>query len=126
MSSPVSGVSWWGRDPAVVMAAIVAVTIAVTHLLPFSVTLTGALDAVWIAAGAVVVALVAHAEGQLAAILGLVRAGLALGVVLNWHIAEAQQALILAAAEALFALVLRTQMSAPQAADGVWRNKITA
>ncbi len=118
-------INWFGRDPAAVVGAVVAGLIAVIYLLPLYQTVTAALAAVVIAAGGALVALTAHADGQLAAVLGLVRAGLALGIVLGWHITDTQQALVLAAMEALAALLLRTQISAPQAADGTWRNKVT-
>lgn len=125
MSAPVMRVNWFGRDPAAVVAAVVAALLALLALAPLSQPLTGALDGVVIAAGGVTVAIVAHADGQIAAILGLIRAGIAVAVVLNWHVTEAQITLVLAAAEAIAALFIRTQMSAQQAADGTWRNQIT-
>jgi len=114
------------REPAAFISAVAAVMLAVIALFPLREGVTAALDAVVIAGGGVLVAFAVNKDGQLAAILGFVRAGLALGLILGLALTETQQTLILAAAEALVGLFLRTQVEAKMTPDGVWRPTMVA
>lgn len=119
-------VTWFGREPAVLVGAVVAAVIAVVALLPLDVGLTAGIAAVVTATGGVVVAAAVTRDAQLPAILGLVRAGLALLVILGVDgLTDQYQALILVAVEAVFALFVRTQVDAPVAAAEVGGHALT-
>jgi hypothetical protein len=98
--------TWFGRDPAAITAQGVSLVIAVVMLLPMPEGVSAALIAVAIAAGGVIVAFAVARDGQLAAITGLGRAGIAFAVVLGVPWSETYQALLLVAAEQLFAVVV--------------------
>lgn len=107
-----NGVSWFGRDPAAVVAQVTSALIALLMLLPVPEPITAAASAVIIGVGGAVVAFAVERDGQLPAIIGLGRAGIAFAVVLGVPWSETYQGLILVALEQLAALFIRDRVLA--------------
>lgn len=105
-------VSWFGRDPSVLTAQITSALIALVMLLPVPEPMTAALVALVVAVGSVVVAFAVQRDGQLAALVGLGRAGIALGVVLGVPWSETYQGLLLVALEQIAAIFVRDRVVA--------------
>lgn len=107
------------REPALYLTLVATI---VRLAGAFLVHLTGEqqalLNAAATAAAGLVVALWVRRDGQVAALLGVVQAGLALAVGLGAHISAEHQALIMSALGTFFALLVRTQVTAPVTADG--------
>lgn len=101
-----------GRDPAAFVAQVVSAVVALIVILPLTQVLTAALSAVTIAIGGLVVAFAVAKDGQVAAIVGLGRAVIALGVVLGLPWTEPYQAAVLVALEQVAGLFLYTQVTA--------------
>jgi len=102
-----------GRDPALLLMLLVLI---IQNLGAFAFHWQPTLEA-WIiaamtAAWGVVVALIVH-DGQVAAILGFVKATVALVVGLGVHWTSGQQALLMSLVVVLLAVVTRTQVQAP-------------
>lgn len=114
---------WFGRDPATITGGVVAVLLALVALAPWSDVWQAAVAALITAAGGVIVAIVVVRDGQLPAILGLFKAGMAIWVLAGWEISDTQQGLVLVAVEAIFGLFVRTQVVAPIDANG---NRVAA
>lgn len=104
--------SWLGRDPAAVTAQAVSALIALVMLLPLAEGVTAALSAVVVGVGGIVVAFAVQRDGQLPAIIGLGRAGIALAVVLGLSVSETYQGLILVAIEQVAAFFIRDRVVA--------------
>lgn len=105
---------WFGRDPATVVAQIVSAVIALVVLLPgITEGLSAAIVAVATAIGGFVVAAFVRRDGQLAAIVGMGRAGIALIVLLGVPWAPAYQVLLLVAIEQVASLFVRDRVVAP-------------
>lgn len=105
---------WFGRDPATVVAQIVSAVIALVVLLPgITDGLSAAIAAVATAIGGLVVAAYVRRDGQLAAIVGVGRAGIALIVLLGVPWAPAYQVLLLVAIEQVASLFVRDRVEAP-------------
>lgn len=101
------------REPQWIAAVIVIVVMGVSlFALHPSVDQQGAINAVVIAVTAVFVALTTH-DGQLAAIVGLFKALIALGLAFGLHMSPAEQVEILTALTTLASMWLRTQLGAP-------------
>lgn len=110
--------TWFGRDPSVLVSGVVAALIAILAIFPLDEGVMAAVTALVMASGGVIVAVAVVREGQLPAILALVKAGVAFGVILGWNVSEPTQASILIAVEAVLALFIRTQVVAPIDANG--------
>lgn len=112
--------TWFGRDPAAVVAQIVSLVIAVVVLSPLPEALEAAIAAVVTLAGGVVVAFAVAKDGQVAAIVGFARAGIALLVLIKFNWSPEYQALLLVAIEQIAAfLVIRPAVTAAVTEDGV-------
>lgn len=108
-----NSVSWFGRDPAAVVAQATSAAIALIMLLPLpSEGLTAALSAVVIAVGGIVVAFAVQRDGQLPALVGLGRAGIALAVILGVPWSETYQGLLLVAIEQVAQFFIRDRVVA--------------
>jgi hypothetical protein len=105
---------WFGRDPATVVAQIVSAVIALVVLLP-NVTegVAATIAALATAIGGLVVAAFVRRDGQLAAIVGVGKAGIALIVLLGVPWTSAYQALLLVAIEQVASLFVRDRVEAP-------------
>lgn len=104
--------NWFGREPAQVVAQGVSALIAVIMLLPLPEGYTAALSALTVALGGLVVAFAVAREGQLPALVGLGRAGIALAVVLGAPWPETYQGLLLVAIEQIAAFFIRDRVVA--------------
>lgn len=104
--------TWFGRDPATVVAQAVSALIAVIMLLPITEGLTASLTAIVVALGGLVVSFTVVRDGQLPAIVGLGRAGIALAVVLGLPWSETYQGLILVTIEQVAAFFIRDRVTA--------------
>lgn len=105
---------WFGRDPATLVAQIVSAVIAVVVLLPgITEGLSATLAALAIAIGGFVVAAFVRRDGQLAAIVGVGKAGIALIVLLGVPWTSVYQALLLVAIEQVASLFVRDRVEAP-------------
>jgi hypothetical protein len=113
---------WFARDPAAVTAQVVSAVVALLALLPLNNGINAALAAAVTALGGMIVAFVVVRDGQLAALLGFTRAGLALVVVLQVPISDTYQAMIIIAVEQIASLFIRTQVVAPLGSDGSARS----
>lgn len=107
-----SNVSWFGRDPAAVVAQAGSALIALVMLLPLAEAITATLIGAVVAVGGVVVAFTVARDGQLAAIVGLGRAGIAIAVVLGVPWSETYQGLLLVAIEQVAAFLIRDRVTA--------------
>lgn len=104
--------NWFGREPAQAVAQAVSALIALIMLLPFPEGYTAALSAVTVAAGGLVVAFAVARDGQLPALVGMGRAGIALAVVLGVPWPETYQGLLLVAIEQVAAFFIRDRVVA--------------
>jgi hypothetical protein len=105
--------TWFRRDPAMFTAQLVSLFTALIMLLPLAEGVTAALVAIVIAAGGVVVAFVVARDGQVAALVGLGRAGIAFAVVVGVPISEIYQGLLIVALEQLINFIVRFAVTAP-------------
>lgn len=105
---------WFGRDP-VWYTNLIAVVI--TALAVFGLNLTadqqGGLNAVVVAVAGVIIAVKLRSEGQLALVVHLVQAVIALGLSFGLHLAPEQQLVLVALVQAIGSGFLRTQVTAP-------------
>jgi nicotinamide riboside transporter PnuC len=76
------------------------------------------LNAAATAVAGLIVAIWVRRDGQLAGVLGLVQASLALAVGFGAHLTAENQALLMSAVGALAAVFIRTQVTAPVTPDG--------
>lgn len=114
--------SWFGRDPAAFVSGLSAAVVALAVLVPGLPDGAAALiGAVVTAGGGLIIALTVLRDGQVAAIVGLFKAGMVLLVVLGLDISSATQAAILVAVEALGAIVIAKRVVVPLNADGTRR-----
>lgn len=107
------------REPALYLTLFAT---AVRLFAAFVIQLTDGQQAVLNAAATamagLVVALWVRRNGQVPAILGVVQAGLALAVGFGAHVSAENQALVMSAVGALFAVLVRSQVTAPVTIDG--------
>lgn len=111
-----------GREPAVFVSTVVGAVCALVVLVPMNTGLSAAIVAVVMAAGGLATAMLVARDGLLPAILGFAKAGMALFVVLGWHISDVEQGLAIGALEAVFAVFVRQNVVAqipPGGAEGV-------
>lgn len=108
----------FGREPAVwgalVASLVYLVGAFVAQLTPERESLLIGLSAAVIGC---VVAFVTH-DGALSAILGVLKLAIAVAVGFGLHLSADRQAVIMGAAAAVLAVVVRSQVTAPVAADG--------
>jgi uncharacterized membrane protein len=97
--------TWFGRDPAIVTAQIVSLVIALVVLSSMPEEVEAAVAAVVTFAGGVVVAFAVAKDGQVAAIVGFARAGIALLVLVEFDWSPEYQALLLVAVEQVAAFL---------------------
>lgn len=107
-----NGVSWFGRDPATIVAQANSALIAIIMLIPLPEPVTAALVGIVIASTAIVLAFAVKRDGQLAAIVGLGRAGIAFAVVLGVPWSETYQGLLLVAIEQVAQFFIRDRVVA--------------
>lgn len=101
------------REPALWIAlAVTVVQLAVSFIPGLSSPLQGLINAVAVAAAGFAVSALVKREGQVPAAVGLVQALIALLVGMGLDVTSTQQALILAVANAVGALFVRTQVQA--------------
>lgn len=108
----------WGREPAVWLTLIAT---AVRLLGAFVIDLTDGQQAVLNAAAAAGAALIVAflvRDGQVAAVLGLAQALLALAVGFGLHIDADHQAVIMSFVGGVIAMFVRTQVTAPVGPTG--------
>lgn len=102
-----------GRDPALILAAVgVAVKLAVALGWNASVDVQTGVNAVAAGAVGLIVACMVR-DGQVPATLGLVQAGIALLLGLDFHLSGDLQAGIMSGVAIVLAIVTRTQVSVP-------------
>lgn len=107
------------RDPALYLFLVAtAVKLFSAFVLHVSDNTQAAVNAVAVAVAAAIVALVVKHDGQVAAILGVAQALLALAIGLGLHLTADNQALIMTFLGAIAAAFVRTQVVAPTAATG--------
>jgi hypothetical protein len=116
--------SWFGRDPATLVAQVVSAVVALLVLLPLVMVLKAALSALVIAAGGVVIAFAVRRDGQLAAIIGVGKAGIALIVVLGVQWDPVYQALLLVAIEQVAMIFVRDRVEAKVPASATVRGPV--
>ncbi len=104
------------RDPALYLFLVAtAVKLFSAFVLHVSDNTQAAVNAVAVAVAAAIVAAVVKHDGQVAAILGVVQALLALAIGLGLHLSADNQALIMTFLGAVAAAFVRTQVVAPTA-----------
>jgi hypothetical protein len=111
--------TWFGRDPAIVTAQVTSLVIALVVLLPMPEALEAAIAAVVTLAGGVVVAFAVAKDGQVAAIVGFARAGIALLVLVKFNWSPEYQALLLVAVEQAAAFFIQARVTAVVTEDGL-------
>lgn len=104
--------SWFGRDPATLVTQVVSAVIALVLLLRLGTVVSAAVAALAIAVGGIVIAFAVKRDGQLAAIVGVGKAIIALVVVLGVDWDPAYQALLLVAIEQVSMIFVRDRMEA--------------
>lgn len=104
--------SWFGREPAVLVAQVNSALIALIMLLSLPEGITAALAALVTGVGGIVVAFAVQRDGQLSALIGLARAGIALAVVLGLPLTETYQGLIIVAVEQIASIFIRDRVVA--------------
>lgn len=109
----------FGRDPLAWTTAISAL-VAFLCAFVFHVTVDqqGVISAVALAVFGVIGAVALHDGTWAAALISLVKAGIALGLAFGLHWAPEQQATVLFAVQAVLHLLLREQVTAPVDAAG--------
>lgn len=117
---------WFGREPVWLVNAVTTAVVAVVALSPWPEVLESAIAAAVLAGGGLLIAATVVHRGVLAALLGLVRAFIAVLVLTGWDIAPAQQALMLVAIEAVASIFLSTQVTAPVGPDGEDRRQMAS
>lgn len=118
-------VSWFGRDPAAFVTTLSAAIVAACALLPLPDGMAAAVGGVATAAGGVLIALVVVRDGQVAAIVGVFKAGIVVLVLAGVDIEPATQAAVLVAVEAIGAVIVAKRVVAPVDLDGYRRDKAT-
>jgi hypothetical protein len=105
---------WFGRDPvwytnlfAVLVSAVAAFGLNLTD------DQQGALNAVAVGLAGVIIAIKLRSEGQLAVVVHLVQAVIALGLAFGLHLSPEQQLVAVALVQAVGSGFLRTQVTAP-------------
>lgn len=114
---------WFGREPVWLVNTVVMAIVSVVALSPWPEALEAAIAAVAAAGGGLLVAATVLHRGVLAAVVGFVRAGIAVLVLTGWDIAPAQQALVLVAVESVMSIFLSTQVTVPVGPDGEDRRR---
>lgn len=107
-----------GREPAQWVALLSGLVIFCTPLLKLDAAQSGALMAVVTAAGGLWTAYLVSAEKAAAAVAGLVKALVALAAAWRWDWSPDATAGLMVFVEAVVALWLRQQVTAPVTADG--------
>lgn len=105
---------WFGRDPVwyTNLFAVLVSTVA-TFGLNLTADQQGGLNAAMVAVVGVIVAVQLRSEGQLALVVHLVQAVIALGLSFGLHLTPEQQLVLLALVQAIGSGFLRTQVTAP-------------
>lgn len=109
----------FGRDPALYLTVFAtAVRLGAAFLFHISDEQQAVLNAVATAVAGLIVAVMVRHDGQVAAILGLAQALLALAVGFGLNISAENQAVIMSFIGAVTAAFVRTQVVAPTSATG--------
>lgn len=107
------------RDPALYLTLFATmVRLAAAFFLHLSIDQQAVLNAAATAVAGLIVAFWVARDGQVAAILGVAQALLALGVGFGLHVSAENQAVIMSFVGALVAAFVRTQVTAPVSAIG--------
>jgi hypothetical protein len=108
------------RDPALYLALVaMAVKLLSAFIIHVSDDTQTAVNAVAAAVAAAIVATVVRHDGQVAAILGVAQALIALAVGFGLNVSAGDQALVMSFLGLLAAAFIRTQATAPVSATGV-------
>lgn len=106
-----------GREPALWAAfATSAIAMFSAFVLPLTIDQQGVLNAVVVAVLGLVTAVVLRSDGISAAVLGLVKAALAVGIAFGLAWSPETQAIAMTFAAAVTGMFIRTQEMAPQPA----------
>ena len=104
----------FGREPALVLAFVAAlIQMVSSFVFPLSVDQQGVLNALTVAIIGVVTALAVRGDQAAPAILGFIKAALAVGLAFGFHLAPEAQSTIMVFAAAVVAMFVRTQVIAP-------------
>lgn len=110
---------WFGRDPAIIVAQVVSAVTALVVLSSIPEAVEAAIVVVVTFAGGVVVAFAVVKDGQVPAIVGFARAGIALLVLVKFNWSPEYQALLLIAVEQVAAFFfIKPAVVAPIDANG--------
>jgi hypothetical protein len=116
---------WFGRDPAWYTNLFAVLVMAFsTFFLPLTEDQQGALNAVAIGVAGAIVAHQARADGQLALVVNLFKAVLALALSFGLHMTEQQQLVIMAVVTAVGSGFIRTQIAARVPAPSSTADKV--
>jgi hypothetical protein len=119
-------VAWFGREPAAFVSLLTGAVVALCALIPgLPDGLAAAIGGAVTAAGGVVIAFTVLRDGQVAVIVGLAKAGFVVIILLGHDIPPATQAAILAAIEAVGAVIVAKRVTAPLDATGRRRDPAT-
>ena len=109
----------FSRDPALWLTLLAtAVRLGSAFLFHFTTEQQAVVNAAATAIAALIVAFAVRHEGQVAAILGVAQALLALAIGFGLHVSAENQAVIMSFVGAVAAAFVRTQVVAPVNADG--------
>lgn len=115
-------VKFWGREPALYLALFAAlVQMGSQFIWHLSDDQQGVLNAVAAALVGLIVAFMAHSDGESAAIMGFVQALLALGVAFGLGLDATAQSIIMSFVSAAVAMFIRGTVTAKLDADGLRR-----
>lgn len=117
--------TWFGKEPVWLVNTVTTAVVALVALSPWPEVLESAIAVAVVAGGGLLIAVTVVHRGVLAALLGLVRAFIAVLVLTGWDIGPAQQALVLVAIEAVASIFLSTQVTAPVGPDGEDRRQMS-
>lgn len=117
---------WFGRDPVWYTNLFAVLVMAVTSFgLHLSVDQQGGLNAAALAVAGVILAFQLRSEGQLAFVVQLIKALIALGLSFGLHLTPDQQFVLVSIVTAVGSGFLRTQVTAPvpKTVDGAVANR---
>lgn len=107
----------FGREPAMAIATLVALLQAISLFFGFSTDAQGAVNAALVAVGGIVVASLVSADGALPLLTGVGKAVIAVVLAFGGHVPANVQVGIMAVLTVLAGLAVRTQVTAPVAAQ---------
>lgn len=103
----------FGREPALWIQLISsALMMFSAFVLPLTVDQQGVINAIFVSLFGLITAVSVH-DGISAAVLGFIKAAIALGLAFGLHLVPEQQAIIMSFAAAIVGMYVRTQVTAP-------------